>query len=132
MQEISREEYISRINPKKTDYVNLNLIITEEDKVFLRADIENEEDLRIEMMNFEMDTSLNFIDSNSESRNCEGKIYFIEYDSEEEAEENILKDFLNIEKDSIYLICKEEDLKNILPKYKNKIIYVMTDFEIKK
>ena len=32
----------------------------------------------------------------------------------------------------IYLLCREDDLKNILPKYKNKIIYVMTDFEIKK
>ena len=123
MKEISREEYIKNI----VDYEKLYLILVDDDKVFLRSDIENEENLRIEMMNFEMNTSLNFLESNSDSRNFGGKIYFIEYDSYETAEKNIVEDFLNIESNSIYLICNESDLKNILQKYKNKSIYVITE-----
>ena len=85
MKEISREEYISKINPEKTEYLNLNLIITEESKVYLRADIENEEDFRIEMMYFEMDTSLNFLEANSECRGrYSGGIYFEIYEDWEE------------------------------------------------
>ena len=135
MQEISREEYISRINPQENCYLNLNLIYCSEDKIYLIADIEDKGNLRIEMMKFKMDTSLNFLEANSECRGrYSGGIYFIEYDSEEETEKNIIKDFMDIETyvEIIYLLCKEDDLKNILPKYKNKIIYVMTDFEIKK
>ena len=123
MQEISRKEYINNV----VDYEKLYLIFVDDDKVFLRADIENEENLRIEIMDFEMDISLNFLESNSDSRNCGGKIYFIEYENYESAEKNIVEDFLNIEKDSIYLICDEYDLKNILQKYKNKSIYVITE-----
>ena len=137
MKEISREEYISKINPEKTEYLNLNLIITEESKVYLRADIENEEDFRMEMMYFEMDTSLNFLEANSECRDeYSGGIYLEIYEDWEEGEKNIINDFMNLYEDDneeiIYLLCREDDLKNILPKYKNKFIYVMTDFEIEK
>lgn len=117
MQEISKEKYVKNIS----DYEKLCLIIVEEDKIFLRADIQTEENLQIEMMKFEMNTSLNFTNSNSDSRNCGGKIYFFETDSD-----NVIKDFLDIDRDAIYLICNEDDLKNILPTYKNKSLYVLT------
>ena len=125
MQEISRKEYINNV----VDYEKLYLILVDDDKVYLRADIENEENLRIEIMDFEMDTSLNFLESNSDSRNCGRKIYFIEYDSYEMAEKNIVKDFMNLYENCeiVYLLCREDDLKNILQKYKNKSIYVITE-----
>ena len=130
MQAVTREEYIKNI----TDYENLYLIIVEDDKIFLRADIEDAEVLRIEMMYFEMDTSLNFLEANSECRGrYSGGIYFEIYEDWTEGKKNIVNDFMTLYDDEeiIYLLCKECDLKNILPKYKNKIIYVMTDFEIK-
>ena len=123
MQEVTREFYTKNI----ADYEKVMLIETEEDKIYLRADIENEENLRIETMDFEMDSSLNFIDSNSESRNCNKKIYFIEYKSNELAERNILKDFLNLSDNAIFLLCRDNELKNILPKYKNQSIYVLIE-----
>lgn len=119
MQEISRE-YIEKI----CNYENVYLILTDADKVFLRADIEDEDNLRIEMMYFEMDTSLSFSKANSESKNCGGKIHFVEYDNRESAERDIFKDFLNIGVDPIYLMCTDNDLGNISQQYKNKSIYV--------
>lgn len=119
MQEISRE-HIEKI----CDYESVYLILTDADKVFLRADIEDEDNLRIEMMYFEMDTSLSFSKANSESKNCGGKIYFVEYDNRENAERDIFKDFFNIGVDPIYLMCKDDDLGNISQQYKNKSIYI--------
>jgi len=118
MKEVTREEYIKNI----TDYEKLQLIIVEDDKIFLRADIEYEEVLRIEMMYFEMDTSLNFGDANSECRGrYAGGIYFFDTD-----EENVIEEFLKLDASAIYLICAEDDLKNILPRYKNTSIYILT------
>lgn len=130
MQEISKEYYIENLNIMK-DTANcskFNLLITDNDKIYLRADIENEENLRVEMMNFEMNNSLNITDSNSYSRNCGKSIYFIEYDSEEESQKNIVKDFMSIQynNEEIYLICDENELENILKKYPNKTIYIMS------
>lgn len=123
MKEISRENYINSID----DYEKLYLILMEEDKVYLRADIEIAETLRIEMMYFEMDTALNFCEANLDSRNCGRKIYFIEYDSDEEAEENILEDFLSIEPEAIYLKCDDNDLSKVWHKYKDVAIYVIIE-----
>ena len=118
MQEVTREEYVKNI----TDYEKLHLIIVEDDKIFLRADIEDEENLRIEMMYFEMDTSLNFTNANSECRGrYAGGIYFFDTD-----EENVIEEFLNLDGTAIYLICAEDDLKKFLPHYKNTSIYVLT------
>lgn len=118
MQEVTREDYVKNI----TDYEKLYLIIVDDDEIFLRADIEDEENLRIEMMYFEMDTSLNFGDANLECRGrYAGGIHFFETD-----EENVLEEFLNIDGTAIYLICAEDDLKNILPRYKNTSIYILT------
>lgn len=124
MQEITRDEYISNI----VDYEKTHLIITTDYAVYLRADIDTGGDigLRLEYMYFEMDTSLPFNESNSDSRNCGRSIYFDEYGSFEEAEQEAIKDFLYICEDAIYLMCEENDLKDILPKYKNKSIYVVT------
>lgn len=121
MKEITREEYIKNIS----DYEKLHLIKVENEKIYLRADIEDEENLRIEMMNFEMNVSLNFTDSNSDSRNCGGKIYFIEYENYDTAKKDIVKDFLDIGQNAIYLLCDEKDLKKILQRYKNKMIYAV-------
>lgn len=118
MQEVTREDYVKNI----TDYEKLYLIIVEDDEIFLRADIEDEENLRIEMMYFEMDTSLNFTNANSECRGrYAGGIHFFETDAE-----NVIEEFLNIDGTAIYLICAEDDLKNILPRYKNTSIYILT------
>ncbi len=122
MQELTQAQYLQNI----ADYEKLYLIITENDKVFLRADIENAETLRIEMMYFEMDTSLTFWEANSECRgNYAGKIFFVEYEGIEPAKINILNDFLNLCTNSIFLLCDNDELKNILPKYPNESIYII-------
>lgn len=45
MKELTRQQYLENIY----DFEKLYLIVTESDKIYLRADIENEENLRIEM-----------------------------------------------------------------------------------
>ena len=122
MQELTRQQYIENIS----DYEKLYLLITTDDKVFLRADIENEEILRIEMMYFELNTSLTFWEANSECRGkYAGKIFFEEYENNKIAEENILQDFLAMYDDAIFLLCDNDELKNILPNYSNHAIYTV-------
>ena len=122
MQELTKIQYIKSV----TDYEKLYLVISDDESIFLRADIENEENLRIEMMYFELNTAFSFSLANSECRErYAGKIYFIEYDSDEEAEKNILKDFLSLSDNAIFLLCEDDELKNILPKYPNESIYVV-------
>lgn len=122
MIEIDKNNFVKIIK----DIEKVMLIETSEDEVYLLADIENEEIPRIEIMNFKMNTSLNFTDSNSESRNCNKKIYFIKFD-EDTDEKEILKFFLEpnlVDTEIIFLLCSESELKNILPKYHNKRIVV--------
>ena len=92
MKELTRQQYIENI----CDYEKLYLIVTETDKIYLRADFENEENLRIEMLHIELNPALKFLDAEQEGRkNYCGKIYFIEYETGEITEKNILADFLN-------------------------------------
>lgn len=122
MKELTKIQYIESVN----NYEKLYLIINDDESVFLRADIENEETLRIEMMYFELNTAFSFSLATSECRGkYTGKIYFIEYDNDKDAEKNILEDFLNLNNDAIFLLCKDAELKNILPKYSNKSIYIV-------
>ena len=122
MKELTRQQYIKNI----CDYEKLYLIIVEDNKIFLRADIEDTENLRIEMLHAELNSALKFIDAEQESRkNYCGKIYFIEYENSEIAAKNILKDFLNLADDeSIFLLYENDDLKKILEIYPNKYIYL--------
>lgn len=121
MKELTRQQYLENIY----DFEKLYLIVTESDKIYLRADIENEENLRIEMFYLELNTSLKFFDAEQEARQdyC-GKIYFIEYDSNEIAEKNILTDFLELADDAIFLLYENDDLKKILATYPNKYIFL--------
>ena len=125
MQEITKEQYIRSIN----DYEKLYLIVTENDIVYLKADIERGGDieLRVEIMDFELDTSLTFWEACGECRGryC-GGINFIEYNSYEEACANVLDDFLKLAPDSIYLQCDDNELKSVLEKYRNQSIYILT------
>ena len=90
MKELTRQQYIANID----NYEKLYLIIVEDENIYLRADFENEEILRIEMLYAELNPALKFLDAEQEGRkNYCGKIYFIEYESNEIAEQNILTDF---------------------------------------
>lgn len=121
MQELTRQEYIENI----CDYEKLYLIIVEGEKIFLRADIEDAENLRIEMLHAELNPALNFLDAEQEGRkNYCGKIYFIEYENSEIAAKNILTDFLELAGDAIFLLYENDDLKKILEIYPNKYIFL--------
>lgn len=89
MQEITKEQYIERIN----DHERLYLVTTDDHNICLKADIEygGEIGLRIEMMEFKLDTSLTFWNACNECR-CRytGGICFIEYDYEE-TKPNVIK-----------------------------------------
>ena len=122
MKELTRQRYIENI----CDYEKLYLIVTETDKIYLRADFENEENLRIEMLHIELNPALKFLDAEQEGRkNYCGKIYFIEYETGEIAKANILADFLNLaEYDAIFLLYENDNLKNILKTYQKKYIFL--------
>lgn len=102
------------------------MIVTETDKIYLRADFENEENLRIEMLHIELNPALKFLDAEQEGRkNYCGKIYFIEYETSEIAKANIWADFLNLaEYDAIFLLYENDNLKNILKTYQKKYIFL--------
>ena len=122
---ITKEQYIQSIY----DYEKLYLITIESNIVYLKADIERGGDieLRIEMMEFKLDTSLTFWESCCECR-CRypGGISFIEYDTYEEAQLNVIDDFLNLSQNSIYLFCEENELIAVAEKYNNQSVYVLT------
>lgn len=122
MKELTRQQYIENI----CDYEKLYLIVTETDKIYLRADFENEENLRIEMLHIELNPALKFLDAEQEGRkNYCGKIYFIEYETGEIAKANILADFLNLaDDDAIFLLYENDNLKNILKTYQKKYIFL--------
>ena len=122
MKELTRQQYIENI----CDYEKLYLLIVEGENIYLRADFENEENLRIEMLHAELNPALNFLDAEQAGRkNYCGKIYFIEYENNEIAEQNILTDFLNLADDNaIFLLYENDDLKKILEIYPNKYIFL--------
>ena len=124
MQEVTKEKYLSSV----TDLEKLYLIQIDNGKVYLLSDIEYGGDigLRIEMMDFEINTEFPFSIANSECReHYIGGITFIEYDTEEEANKHVLTDFLNLKTNAIYLLCFEYEFKKILELYLNKIIYIL-------
>lgn len=124
VQEISKEQYVLSIS----DYENAYLIQTCNGKIYLYGDIEygGEVGLRIEMMNFEMDTDLPFSEASSECRGYyAGGINFIEYDNEEEAKQYVIQDFLNLTKGAKYISCKSNDMKLLTHNYKKHLIYIV-------
>lgn len=123
MKELTRQQYIKNI----CNYEKLYLIIVEDENIYLRADFENEEFLRIEMLYAELNPALKFLDAEQEGRkNYCGKIYFIEYESNEIVKKNILTDFLNLaDDDAIFLLYENDNLKNFLKIYPNKNIFLL-------
>ncbi|MGN1305119.1 MAG: hypothetical protein ACI4YB_08800 [Oscillospiraceae bacterium] len=125
MQEITKEQYVQSVN----DYEKLYLITIENNEVYLKADIERGGDieLRVEIMDFKLDTSLTFWKACGECR-CRypGGIYFIEYDTYEEAQLNVIDDFLNLSPNSIFLFCEDNELQEVAEKYNNQSVYVLT------
>lgn len=125
MQEITKEQYIKRIN----DYERLYLVTTDDHIIYLKADIEygGEIGLRIEMMDFKLDTSLTFWNSCNECR-CRytGGICFIEYDTYEEAKQNVIIDFLNLSPNAIYLFFKDSEIQEVADSFSNQNIYILT------
>ena len=133
MKELSKEEFKNNIFDQEKIY----LISIEGDKVYLQADIEFGGDigLRIDIMDFDLDTSLGFWNASGEccGRYC-GGMTFIEYDSYEEASERILDDFLNLHNSSVYwdrepmyLYCEDYELDCITKAYTDKsLIYITT------
>lgn len=122
MKELTHQQYIENI----CDYEKLYLLVTEDDRIYLRADFENEEILQIEMLHAELNPALNFLESEQVGReNYCGKIYFIEYENSEIAEKNILTDFLDLaDDDAIFLLYENDDLKKILKTYPNKYVFL--------
>lgn len=125
MQEVIKDCFMQNI----IDCEKLYLINIENNEVILKADIERGGDigLRVEMMNFKLDTSLTFWESAIECRSrYSGGIQFIEYDTYEEAQLNIIDDFLSLSPQSIYLMCENNELQLIATKYNYQSIYVLT------
>lgn len=119
MQELSKEQYISTIS----DLEKIYLVELVNDRMYLLSDIEKGGDigLRIENMFFEMNTLLGFQKANRECRgNYSGGISFIEYNDYNEAECNIINDFINLEKEAIYLSCFDTDMEKVIYKYPSK------------
>lgn len=124
MQEVTKEKYIQSI----MDFETLYLIEIENNKVFLKSDIECGGDigLRTEIMNFKLDTSLTFRETCSECRShYTGGIQFIEYDSYDDAKLSVIDDFLNLSPQSIYLICEDKELQAFTTKYNNQSVYIL-------
>lgn len=122
---ITKEQYVQSIY----DYEKLYLITVKNKEVYLIADIERGGDieLRVEMMNFQLDTSLTFWEACGECRcHYPGGIYFIEYNTYEEAQANVINDFLNLSQNAIYLFCEENELPAVAEKHNNQNIYVLT------
>lgn len=123
MKEVTKEQCLSSV----TDLEKLYLIQTDNGKVYLLSDIEYGGDigLRIEIMNFEMNTKLPFSTANSECRgHYIGGITFIEYNTKEEADRYVLTEFLDLKKNAIYLLCSECEFKEVSQLYLNNIIYI--------
>lgn len=116
MQMLSKEQFISKIS----DIERVYLVSIHDGKVYLRADIEKGGDngLRIEMMDFEMNTSYGFYEANSLCRsNYFGGISFIEYSSYDEAEHRAITDFLDLNPHSALLYCDDNELDELTDKY---------------
>ncbi|MGN1137067.1 MAG: hypothetical protein ACI4SF_12720 [Oscillospiraceae bacterium] len=79
------------------------------------------------MMDFKLDTSLTFWNACNECR-CRytGGICFIEYDTYEEANQNVIMDFLNLSPDAIYLFCQDTEIQAAADNYQNHNIYILT------
>ena len=101
---LAKEQFISKVS----DIEKVYLVSIHDGKIYLRADIEKggDNNLRIEIMNFEMDTSYGFFEANSLCRsNYPGSISFIEYNSYDEAEHRVLDDFLNLDNKAVFQYC---------------------------
>ncbi|MCR5833599.1 MAG: hypothetical protein K6G55_03010 [Selenomonadaceae bacterium] len=123
MKILSREEYINDI----TDYENFYLLISADNEIFLCADMEltGNDNLRIEMMNFKLNESLNISEAIDECRGkYSGGISFVEYSSFNVVKTAIITDFLALEKNTVYLLCRDDELKKIAESYPNQKIYV--------
>lgn len=126
MTTLSKSQFISSI----TSLERLYLLETDNGRVYLHSDIEYGGDLqipRVEMMCFAMNTELpiEIACSGCRSRYI-GGITFIEYDDEATAVACALDDFLNLEKDAIYLLCDENELANIAKSFGMAFIYAVT------
>lgn len=126
METLNKEQFIS----KKSDIERVYLISIHDGKIYLRADIEKGGDngLRIEMMDFKIDTSYGLHEANSLCRsNYPSGISFIEYNSYNEAEHRILDDFLNIDNKAVFQYCNNDELRQVLSCYlhdENKYIII--------
>ena len=129
MKELTKEQYIERVSV--SNYERAYLLLLEDNTVFLRANMDfgGEIRLRIEMMHFELEPELGFWEANCNCRDrYPGGIYFIEYESFEEAEEKIINDFLDLEENVIYLYSEDNELKDLVNSYPDKtLVYVVTD-----
>ena len=112
MKEITKEQYLQDVN----DFEKMYLIAVDGGRVFLRADIERggEVGLRIETMNFELDTAFGFWQANVDCRGrYAGGISFIEYENYDEAESRVMDDFVGIADRATFVYCGDGELKNI-------------------
>lgn len=129
MKELTKEQYIEKVSV--SNYERAYLLLLVDNTVYLRANLDfgGEIGLRIEMMRFELEPELGFWKANCNCRaKYPGGIYFIEYDSYEEAEEKIIYDFLDLEENLIYLYCEDNELKYLVNSYPDKtLVYVVTD-----
>ena len=120
MIQLTKEQYIAQIN----DLEKIYLIYISHKNIYLNADIEKGGDigLRIEIMNFLLDTSLGFWNANNECRSkYVGGISFIEYNNYKDATETIISDFLNLNNNAIFIKCKDSELNDISKLYQGYI-----------
>lgn len=126
MREVSKQEYVANIK----DYENPMLLTIENGTPFLRSDIETtgDGDVRIELMDFKLNTKLPLNEANTECRShYAGHITFIEYPSLNKAIRNVVKDFINLDNQVAYIICRNCELEEIAMKYPNQNVYIQIE-----
>lgn len=135
---VSQEEYTS----KASNFEKCYYIHTENGVPYLRADIEygGEVQLRVELMNFalvpkdsDLSIHMNISDLAVDCRGYYvGGICFIEYNTWDEADDNVLNDFLNVHTmtqpvSPVYIICRDDALNKIVEVFPNADIFLLVE-----
>ncbi len=135
---VSKDEYVKSASDSDLEYCYY--IHTENGVPYLRADIEygGEIELRAELMNFalvpegsNLSYSMNISDLAAECRGYySGGIGFIEYETWDEADDNVLNDFLSVRTKTqpvtpIYIICRNDSLRRLIQVFPDADLFLL-------
>lgn len=131
MKIVSREQYMRASRDLERYY----LFSTKAGCVYLRSDIEYGGELqspRIEVMQFAVDTTIGIKKAVDKSRGENaGRILLFEHKTPVEAYKKVMGSFTDFaesvccESDTVFLECRDDELRDIVKKYPNNNIYVV-------